>query len=52
MSRIASHVKVKAVLKLIRAYLVGGISDNGQVNMRTLGTPQGVTDRGRVKLNL
>ena len=41
MSRIARHVKDKAVLKLIRAYLVAGISDNGQVNMRTMGTPQG-----------
>jgi RNA-directed DNA polymerase len=41
MSRIARHVKDKAVLKLIRAYLTTGISENNQVTRRTMGTPQG-----------
>jgi RNA-directed DNA polymerase len=41
MSRIARHVQDKAVLKLSRAYLVAGISDNEQAKMRTMGTPQG-----------
>ncbi|WP_395338013.1 group II intron reverse transcriptase/maturase [Ningiella sp. W23] len=41
MSRIARHVKDKAVLKLIRAYLRAGVSQNDKTSQRVMGTPQG-----------
>lgn len=41
MSRIARKVKDKRVLRLIRKYLRAGIMDDGLVQQRTEGTPQG-----------
>lgn len=41
MARVARQVKDKRVLKLIRAYLNGGICDGGVVTARREGTPQG-----------
>lgn len=41
MARVAREVKDKRVLKLIRAYLNSGVMDDGIVEMREEGTPQG-----------
>ncbi|HBY62336.1 MAG TPA: group II intron reverse transcriptase/maturase [Solibacterales bacterium] len=41
MERLARHIDEKAVLRLIRRYLVGGIMDGGMVMERYEGTPQG-----------
>jgi RNA-directed DNA polymerase len=41
MSRLATQIADKRVLKLIRAYLQAGILDNGLVSVPTEGTPQG-----------
>ena len=41
MSRLKRHIADEAVLRLIRAYLDAGIMDQGVVQERTQGTPQG-----------
>ncbi len=41
MARLASDIKDKRVLKLIRGYLQSGIMDEGLVSPTVLGTPQG-----------
>jgi len=41
MARVAREVKDKRVLKLIRAYLNSGVMDDGIVEVREEGTPQG-----------
>ncbi|MEN7974040.1 MAG: group II intron reverse transcriptase/maturase [Verrucomicrobiota bacterium] len=41
MSRVARHIKDKRLLKLIRAFLNAGIMQNGVVQSRREGTPQG-----------
>lgn len=41
MSRLATEVEDKRVLKLIRSYLQAGIMENGLVQVPTEGTPQG-----------
>ena len=41
MNRVASKVQDKRVLKLIRAYLVAGVLEQGLVKARGEGTPQG-----------
>src|SRR5699024_1546368 len=41
MARLARHVDDKAVLRLVRRYLVAGLMDGGVVTTRYKGTPQG-----------
>lgn len=41
MSRVAREVKDKRILKLIRAFLNGGVMQSGVVQSRKAGTPQG-----------
>lgn len=41
MSRLAGRIEDKRLLKLIRRYLSAGIMENGVVNQRKEGTPQG-----------
>jgi len=41
MSRLATEIEDKRVLKLIRSYLQAGILENGLVHVPTEGTPQG-----------